>query len=60
MPRRSLASAVEAESPLRSALVVPLATADTAAAAAAVCLVNKRGGGQFGEADERAAEKCLR
>ena len=51
---------------VRSALIVPttnteLASASAAAAVAAVCLVNKRGGdGEFGEADERVASMCLR
>ena len=50
---------------VRSALIVPTTNTElasaSAAAVAAVCLVNKRGGdGEFGEADERVAKTCLR
>ena len=53
---------------VHSALIVPAAAlsdaADQASTVAAVCLVNKRGGGggdgQFGEVDERIASTCLR
>ena len=56
---RSVESIVKKK--VHSAVIVPFPNAkERASAVAAVCLVNKRGGGQFGEEDERVASTCLR
>ena len=54
---RSVESIVEKK--VHSAVIIPFPNAKEQASAA-VCLVNKRGGGQFDEEDERVASTCLR